>query len=46
MKEEFIYEGKGEYLLVSSLNIMSVEERIEMLNNAVKMFEALSIGMQ
>lgn len=45
MKEEFIYEGKGEYLLVSSLNIMSVEERIEMLNSAVKMFEALSIGM-
>ena len=41
MKEEYIYEGKGEYLLVANLEIMSIEERLDMLNNAVKMFEVL-----
>ena len=41
MKEEYIYEGKGEYLLVANLEIMSIKERLELLDSAVKMFEVL-----
>ncbi len=41
MKEEYVYEGKGEYLLVAKLDLMSIEERLELLDNAVKMFEVL-----
>ena len=41
LKEEYIYEGKGEYLLVANLDIMSVKERLELLDNAVKVFEVL-----
>ena len=44
-KEEYIYEGKGECLLVSYLGLMSVKERLELLDNAVKVFESLSTGM-
>ena len=41
IEDKYIYEGKGEYLLVANLDIMSIEERLEMLNSAVKVFEAL-----
>lgn len=41
LRENFIYEGKGEYLLVANLELMSIKERLEMLENAVKVFEVL-----
>ena len=41
MRDNFIYEGKGEYLLVAYLDLMSIKERLELLDNAVKMYEIL-----
>ncbi len=41
MKEQYIYEGKGEYLLVAHLDLMSIKERLELLDSAVKMYEIL-----
>ena len=41
IKDKYIYEGKGEYLLVANLELMSIKERLELLDNAVKVFEAL-----
>ncbi len=38
---KYIYEGKGEYLLVSYIEIMSIKERLEILENALKVFESL-----
>lgn len=38
----FLYEAKGEYLLVSFIVKMSIEDRLKMLQNAIKMFNVLS----
>ena len=40
--QDFKYEIQGEYLLVSATDTISVKERLNLLDNSIKMFEAIS----
>ncbi len=42
IKEDLVYEGNGEYLIVSKLELLSLDDRLKLLENSIKMFEAIS----